>query len=58
MMVGRPLSDLFPRTDAPLGDEVLRVEDLALAGSTQAGTRAVGPSRSPCAAARSSASPG
>ena len=31
-MVGRPLSDLFPRTDAPIGDEVLRVEDLALAG--------------------------
>ena len=27
MMVGRPLSDLFPRTDAPIGDEVLRVED-------------------------------
>ena len=43
MMVGRPLSDLFPRTDAPIGDEVLRVEELALAGSKQAGTRAVGP---------------
>ena len=37
MMVGRPLSDLFPRTDAPLGDEVLRVEELALAGSTAGG---------------------
>ena len=43
MMVGRPLSDLFPRTDAPIGDEVLRAEDLALAGNKQAGTRAVGP---------------
>ena len=43
MMVGRPLSDLFPRTDSPLGDEVLRVDELALTGSTQAGTRAVGP---------------
>jgi ribose transport system ATP-binding protein len=43
MMVGRPLSDLFPRTDAPIGDEVLRVDGLALAGNRQAGTRAVGP---------------
>ena len=43
MMVGRPLSDLFPRTDAPIGDEVLRVEDLTLSASKQAGTRAVGP---------------
>ena len=34
MMVGRPLSDLFPRTDAPIGDEVLRVEDLAPGGPT------------------------
>ena len=58
MMVGRPLSDLFPRTDAPIGDEVLRVEELALAGNSR---RAPAPSdrcRSPCAAARSSASPG
>ena len=39
MMVGRPLSDLFPRTDSPLGDEVLRVDELALTGSTQAETR-------------------
>ena len=43
MMVGRPLSDLFPRTDAPIGDEVLRVEDLTLSASRVAGTRAVGP---------------
>jgi len=43
LMVGRPLSDLFPRTDAPAGDEVLRVEDLTLSPSKQAGTRTVGP---------------
>ena len=43
MMVGRPLSDLFPRTDATIGDEVLRVEALTLAANKQTGTRAVGP---------------
>jgi ribose transport system ATP-binding protein len=30
MMVGRELSDLFPKTTAPLGAEVLRVEDISL----------------------------
>jgi ribose transport system ATP-binding protein len=30
MMVGRELSDLFPKTTAPLGAEVLRVEDVSL----------------------------
>ncbi len=43
MMVGRPLSALFPRTDAPIGTEILRVEDLTLAARKQTGTRAVGP---------------
>ena len=43
MMVGRPLSDLFPHAEATLGDEVLRVEDLTLAAFKQTGTRAVGP---------------
>ena len=43
MMVGRPLSALFPRTDAPVGAEVLRVEDLTLSAHRQVGVRAVGP---------------
>lgn len=43
MMVGRPLSDLFPRTDAVLGDEVLRVDELQLVANKATGGRAVGP---------------
>jgi len=42
MMVGRPLSELFPRTNVPLGDEVLRVEDLELVAA-RPGSRALEP---------------
>ena len=34
-MVGREISDLFPKPDVQLGDEVLRVEKLSRAGRTE-----------------------
>jgi ABC-type sugar transport system ATPase subunit len=37
MMVGRNLSDLFPKEVAPVGDEVLRVENLSLLPDGQRG---------------------
>ena len=36
MMVGRKLGDLFPKTGAPVGDELLRVENLNVAHPTLA----------------------
>jgi ABC-type sugar transport system ATPase subunit len=41
MMVGRNLSDLFPKAVAPLGDEALRVENLHLEPEGQRGGRAL-----------------
>lgn len=41
MMVGRPLTDLFPKEEAATGDEVLRVEKLSLASDLRQGSRAL-----------------
>ena len=41
MMVGRPLTDLFPKEEAVTGDEVLRVEGLSLASDLSQGSRAL-----------------
>ncbi|WP_345633992.1 sugar ABC transporter ATP-binding protein [Rugosimonospora acidiphila] len=43
MMVGRPLDELFPRSDSPAGpgEEVIRVEDLDLAGDRREGRAAL-----------------
>jgi ribose transport system ATP-binding protein len=35
LMVGRDLSELFPKTEAAIGDEVLRIEDISLRRSRQ-----------------------
>ncbi|HEX9374416.1 MAG TPA: hypothetical protein VF897_25595 [Roseiflexaceae bacterium] len=41
MMVGRSLSDLFPKQSAPVGQEILRVEDLSLLSNERRGGRAL-----------------
>ncbi len=41
MMVGRPLTDLFPKEEAVTGDEVLRVEELGLSSDLRQGSRAL-----------------
>jgi len=41
MMVGRDLSELFPKEIAPTGEEVLRVEQLSLVTDSQRGGRAL-----------------
>lgn len=41
MMVGRPLSDLFPKENVVLGNELLRVENLSLAADSRQGSRAL-----------------
>ncbi len=41
MMVGRPLSDLFPKEESAVGEEVLRVDRLSLAGDGTRGGRAL-----------------
>ncbi len=41
MMVGRNLSDLFPKADAAVGDEVLRVEGLSLLPDAAQGGRSL-----------------
>jgi ribose transport system ATP-binding protein len=41
MMVGRPLKDLFPKENAVIGDEVLRVERLCLAADSRGGGRSL-----------------
>ena len=36
MMVGRPLTEMFPKVSAPVGDELLRVENLQVQGKQSA----------------------
>ena len=53
-----PFSDLFPRTDAPIGDEVCASRTRPWRRASRPAPAPSGPSRSRCIAARSSASPG